>query len=122
MEKECSVLVVEDEKSIRESLQLILEYEGYRVQGAGNGREALDLLPKIQKPCLILMDLMMPVMNGWELAQVLATDGVFGAIPLIVVSAFSEKAQGIQYKEVLKKPIDLELLLSIVRRYCIGAS
>jgi CheY-like chemotaxis protein len=61
---------------------------------------------------------MMPIMNGWEVAEALASNSIFSDIPIIIISAFHEKAKGIMYKEILKKPVNLDLLLSLVRRYC----
>ncbi|MEO5970088.1 MAG: response regulator [Bdellovibrionia bacterium] len=64
-----SILVVEDEESIRENFQLLLELEGYSVFTASNGKESLRILKTIEKPCLILLDLLMPVMNGMEFLE-----------------------------------------------------
>ncbi|MEO5970924.1 MAG: response regulator, partial [Bdellovibrionia bacterium] len=58
------ILIIEDEETIRDSLQFFLEFEGYQVYSASNGREGLDILSKLDLPCLILLDLMMPVMDG----------------------------------------------------------
>jgi CheY-like chemotaxis protein len=115
-----SILLVEDDPDIQESLKDALEWEGYHVVGASNGREALDRLPGMPRPCLILLDLMMPVMNGWEFAQAVQTDVMLAAIPIVVVSAFTDEAETkkIRTREVVKKPVDLDLLLRVVKRYC----
>src|SRR5579862_4602951 len=63
----CSgILIVDDDPDIRDSLKEVLEDEGYEVNGVANGREALDYLRKSPRPCVILLDLMMPVMDGWQ--------------------------------------------------------
>ena len=110
---------IEDDAAVRETLKLVLELEGYSVATAENGREALSLLPEIPTPCLILLDLMMPVMNGWEMARLLQKDHALAAIPMAVVTAFSEQAGNVPgAKVVLKKPVDLEQLLQVVKKYC----
>ncbi len=115
-----SILVVEDEADIRLSLQEALEWEGYRVFAASNGREALARLPNMPSPCLILLDLMMPVMNGWEFAAAVREDDILATIPIVVVTAFAHEVQRrtIGEREVVCKPIDLDLLLRLVTRYC----
>ena len=113
------LLVIEDEKEIRESLRQVLEFEGYEVFEAANGKEALELLTQARQPiCLILLDLMMPVMDGWQFSELLKTDSAHNAIPVILVTAFSDKARGISSAGVVKKPFDLDALLSMVQRLC----
>jgi CheY-like chemotaxis protein len=90
------VLVVEDEDVIRETFGLALELEGYKVFTAANGKEALDLLSKIPAPCLILLDLMMPVMNGWEFIEAVQKDASLSTIPVVVVTAYGDQAKKIQ--------------------------
>jgi CheY-like chemotaxis protein len=113
------ILVVEDDEGIRETLQLALELEGYAVTTACNGKEGLAALPLMRMPCLILLDLMMPVMNGWAFAEALRDDQMLAPIPVVIVTAFPDKAAGItQARGVLKKPVELEGLLQMVRRFC----
>src|SRR5438046_2792257 len=83
------ILVVEDDPYIRESIQELLELESYTVACAANGKEALDYLEKIGNglPQLILLDLMMPVMDGFEFRRQQVTSPVLSKIPLIVMSA-----------------------------------
>jgi CheY-like chemotaxis protein len=113
-----SVLIIDDEEGIREALQLALEFEGYDVHTAANGEEGLELLDRIRRPCLILLDLMMPVMNGWEFAVAIAKSELHKSIPVVVVSAFDTQAQGLPVRSVLKKPIDLSTLLDTVHHWC----
>jgi CheY-like chemotaxis protein len=113
------ILIVEDEPMIRESLREALEFEGYKVFTAVNGRDAIETLSHIPHPCLILLDLMMPVMNGWEFLSHRCEDDFLAKIPVAVVTAAGEaKAQNLNAQVVIKKPIELELLLKWVSRYC----
>jgi two-component system chemotaxis response regulator CheY len=113
-----SILVVEDDGGIRETLKYALELEGYKVFTAANGRIAVDLLPKISKPCLILLDLMMPEMNGWEFVDAIEKDKELAAIPVVVVTAFADRSRTIKSNGVIKKPVDLDVLYSVVKQWC----
>jgi len=114
-----SVLVIEDDQGIRETLRLALEVEGYLVYTATNGKEALELLSNVPSPCLILLDLMMPVMDGWAFSEALDRDNVLATIPVVVVTAFEEKATALKKKyEVVKKPVDIDRPMNTVAQYC----
>jgi CheY-like chemotaxis protein len=110
------VLVVEDDADIRSGVRDLLEDEGYQVRTAANGREALDSLAQASRPCLILLDLMMPVMDGHQFLGKLRLQSEWADIPVVVVSAvvtaFPEVAG------FIKKPFDPEVLLSSVKKYC----
>jgi len=112
------ILIVEDDEGIREALKLTLEVGGYQVETAENGKEGIERLSAIDKPCLILLDLMMPVMNGWEFVEVLKGDPVLASIPIVIVTAFVEKAQALDAYRLIRKPVDLNLLLNFVKEYC----
>jgi CheY-like chemotaxis protein len=115
------VLVVDDQPEIRETLAEILEDEGYHVATAANGREALSCLHTDGDCSLILMDLMMPVMDGWELAAELERDPATAGIPRVVVSGAGDvprAAAALKATEFLQKPLDLDRLLSVVHRHC----
>ncbi len=117
---EC-VLVVDDDGGIRGVLSEILQDEGHRVESAGNGLEALHKLQGSTKPCVILLDLMMPVMNGWEFMHRRQDDTRLASIPVVVISAdaqVGEKAAAIGAVDYLTKPINLDRLLDTVQRYC----
>lgn len=118
------VLVVEDDIEIRYVLKEALEIEGYEVYTAGNGKEAIDtLLNTACHPCLILLDLMMPVMSGWEFLKHRHENDTLATIPVVVVSAAGErKLQEAEAEGVVKKPINLDLLLNWVNRFCRGTS
>src|SRR5262245_59582395 len=79
-----SVLIIEDDPDIREALAEILEDEGYATVLAGNGREALDHLAKSEMPALILLDLMMPIMDGWQFRDEQRRSPSYAAIPVVV--------------------------------------
>ena len=115
-EHSASVLLVEDDKDIRDAVSAVLEAEGYTVITAGNGQEALAALERGQ-PCVVLLDLMMPVMNGWDFMEEVKKSRRLADLPVVVVSAYSErKAEGV--RRVLKKPLDVNQLLAAVADYC----
>jgi CheY-like chemotaxis protein len=116
---EMSVLVVEDDFDLRDALVPILEYEGHRVVSAANGREALDRLHAMSPPSVILLDLMMPVMNGETFRAEQLRDPRLAGIPVVVVSAHpkaEEHAARMGAVGCLRKPFDVEDLLAVVRR------
>jgi CheY-like chemotaxis protein len=114
-----TVLVVDDDESIGEALELMLAFAGYHVETAVNGKDGIEQLSSIETPCMILLDLMMPAMDGWAFANALKGQMVLAPIPIVVITAFENKAQSIgNAKEVIKKPIDIDKLLGLVDAYC----
>jgi CheY-like chemotaxis protein len=116
------VLVVEDDQDIRESIAETLEEEGFSVVTAAHGGIAMENLRRAaRRPSLILLDLMMPVMNGWEFCAELRKDGANSEIPIVVLSGdarVSDHASSLGAIDVLAKPITLAQLLDVVKRYC----
>ncbi len=114
------ILVVEDDALIRESLCDALESEGYDVVMGSNGQEALALLRAMPAPCLILLDLMMPVMTGVEFLAAIRRIAGFAAIPVVVVSAWPDEAAKVSDKTqgYLKKPVSLNALLTTIQTFC----
>jgi DNA-binding response OmpR family regulator len=115
------ILVVEDDFDIRDALTQILEEEGYAVRSAANGREALDAAGNGVTPSLILLDLMMPVMNGWQFRAEQLRDARLASVPVLVISAdphLRDKIGTLGDVGVLKKPIHLDELLSAVASRC----
>ena len=117
-----AILVVDDDASIREALSDLLGDEGYRVTTATNGAEALTLLrrPELLRPCVILLDLMMPVMNGQEFYAEQQRDPALARIPIVVISAdgnIALKAAAFG-GEFLPKPVRLETVLGVLGRLC----
>ena len=120
------VLVVEDDFLIRESLLEILEDNGYEVVGASHGQDALTHLETNPiLPCLILLDLMMPVMDGRAFREEQLRRAAIADIPVVVVSAHhdvAEEVKGLQATSYLRKPVKLSELLRVVRSFCAPAA
>ena len=116
----CStVFIIEDDVDTREMLAKFLELEGYTVELASNGRQALDRFSAGVDACVILLDLMMPVMDGWEFRQHQAKDDRLKEIPTIIVSAAGrERMKQISADAYLSKPVDMDELLSRVSQFC----
>ena len=113
------VLVVEDDDEARAVLLLALEAEGFAVLGFPNGAEALDYLRTSDAPCLIAMDMRMPVMDGPTFRAALLQDARLAQIPVIVVTAYDPAiAVGLAALRVFRKPLDLTAFLDFVRKYC----
>lgn len=115
------ILIVDDDPDIRETMRFILECAGYRVLTAANGIEALDRLRGEAAPCVILLDLMMPVMNGWEFRAEQTRDPSLAVIPVIVMTGAGKAAArtaSVGVAGLLEKPVDLKVLLSAVGLYC----
>jgi CheY-like chemotaxis protein len=113
-----TVLVVDDDPEIRESIAELLNDEGYQVLVAGNGREALDQIRGGARPNLIVLDLMMPVMDGWQFLEERTRDLALKAIPVVVVSATPEALQLRDTLGFIKKPMRFDDLLAIVAHGC----
>ncbi len=114
------LLLVEDDRDLREALCQLLKDSGYDVVCAENGREALDYLADAPPPCLVLLDLMMPIMNGWEFRAEQRKNTSISGIPVVVVTADGRadlKALALGADDYLRKPIDIERLLDVVGRY-----
>jgi CheY-like chemotaxis protein len=116
---QATVLIVEDDLDTREMLGRFLELEGFRVETAENGRQALDRLEAGAEACVILLDLMMPVMDGWQFRREQIRRATLAKIPVIVVSAAGrERFEQIDANAYLSKPVDLEELLARIYEYC----
>lgn len=114
------VLVVEDDPDIQSTLATALQMAGYTVTLAGDGAEAMRHM-HAALPCLVLLDLVMPVMNGWEFRTAQQQDPTLAAVPVVVISAggrVRQKAATLGAAGFLKKPIDLDALLDVVQRHC----
>jgi CheY-like chemotaxis protein len=118
---ERSILIVEDDSDLREALSAVLRDEGYFVAVAADGREALDRLRRQWRPSLILLDLTMPVMNGWQFRAEQRQDPALSGIPVVVLSAgdhLAEQMVPLGIKDYVRKPIELNHLLQTIERYC----
>jgi CheY-like chemotaxis protein len=117
------VLVVEDDPSIREVLTTLLESDGYTVECASNGREALALIQEDVEPCLILLDYNMPVMDGRTFRLRQLQNGIHPRVPVVLYSADdSVKIDDLHVDAVLGKPIDFVQLLKLVEQACVPTS
>lgn len=112
-----TVLVVEDELELREMMRDALELNGYTVVTASDGREALDKLAGIEHLCLVLLDLLMPEMNGWEFFAAMRQRIELASVPVIVHSSVPGRAPA-GVTRVLQKPLMFDRLLAVVREYC----
>ena len=114
------VLIVEDDEDIRADLAAILSLKGFAVEQAANGLEALERM-RGGLPCVVLLDLMMPEMNGWELRAAMRSDLRMRDVPVVVVSGagrLEEAAASLDAAAVLPKPFELAQLLELVARFC----
>jgi CheY-like chemotaxis protein len=112
-----SVLIVEDELESRETLRELLELEGFRVQTAVNGREAMDALDAGgDQICIVLLDLFMPVMDGWQVIAELQATGRLASTKIVIITSAAYKAPpGLP---VFEKPLDLDKVIGEVQRLC----
>ena len=114
------IITVEDDPDIRETVAAILEGEGYEVKAYENGKQALDALRECPEASLILLDWMMPVMNGGEflVARCFLPEAV-SKVPVVVVSAFQNIARPtVGVKAFVKKPFRIDNLLEVVQKHC----
>src|SRR6185503_12550310 len=114
----CSVLVVDDDGDVRELLRVALTSEGYRVAGVPNGREALHYLRSHADTCIILLDLMLPVMDGAQFRRAQLRDRSLAWIPLVVMSSAVDaqrSAREFGARSVVRKPLDLDEVRQALR-------
>jgi len=119
------ILVVDDDPDLRVALGEILTDAGYEVGSAADGRQALEILRAGPKPDLILLDLMMPVMNGWQFLAQRAKEPAIAQIPVVAISAvgaFVQQVEPIEAAAFLRKPVALGDLLETVARFTRGAA
>lgn len=115
------ILIVDDNAEVRDALGALLESDGYRVLVAGDGRDALDILRSLEvPPSLLILDLMMPLLDGWDFRAAQARDPRLASIPVIVISAhpLAMHAKNTGAVAVMPKPADPDALLAAVERYC----
>src|SRR3954447_6592847 len=113
------VMVVDDDDDIRETLVGLLEDEGYAVVAYPTGRDAFDALKGGVLPRVILLDLMMPVMDGAEFRRAQLADPALASIPVILIPAAGlEPIKRSDYSEVLRKPLKIDRVLAVIAQYC----
>jgi CheY-like chemotaxis protein len=114
-----TILVVEDEDQSRQVLMQILELEGFKAVGASNGVEAMEYLHNSDPPCLIILDLLMPVMNGRQFLAAFLPVAELTTIPVVVVSAVDSSAvSDLGVVRAFRKPLDIDALVRTVRENC----
>jgi CheY-like chemotaxis protein len=113
------VLLIEDDADIREVLAGVLRDEGYDVGTAANGKEGLEWLRAHEPPFLVLLDLMMPVMDGYAFRAEQRADPALKQIPVVVITAgtMDERVKAMDLNGAFKKPIDLNVLLDTVEKF-----
>jgi CheY-like chemotaxis protein len=112
-----TVLLVEDEGDLRDMMRDALEMNGYSVIAAEEGQAALDAFDRVEHVCLVLLDLLMPGMNGWDFLAKMRARPDLARVPVVVhTSAPDQAPEGVT--SVLRKPLDLARLLSVVRQHC----
>jgi len=111
-----TILVVDDEADIRDSLRDALEDEGYTVLVAANGRDALAQLPRLKPPCAIILDIIMPVMNGVDFYATMQADPRYADVPVIVSTSDASRAPSGVF--IMKKPLRVDRLLSALTKLC----
>lgn len=113
------MLVVDDDEGIRESLVELLADEGHRSVGTSNGHEALQILRSNGRPCVILLDLMMPVMDGATFRTQQLSDPALSGIPVALITAAGpQRVATVHADVVLPKPLSIDMLLAVVAHFC----
>lgn len=121
MNKPPTILVIDDDDDLRETVCMLLKLAGYDVTAAANGREALDLLESAEVPNLILLDLMMPLMDGWQFRAEQKKRAKLANLPVLLLTASRNLGKlpiDVDAKDILLKPFASEDLLGAVRRHC----
>ena len=116
--RKVNVLVVDDQEVIRDTLQTALDDEGFTVETAANGQEALEILGR-WKPCVVLLDLMMPVMDGWAFCAEQRRSG--DTTPVVLLSAAGEladEAKTLCAAGFIAKPFDIDHVISAIEGVC----
>jgi CheY-like chemotaxis protein len=112
-----TILVVEDDHDTRVALRDAFEAQGYCVFSATNGRDALRVLPSLAAPVLVLLDQNLPLMTGDEFLRAKITDNKIASIPVIVMSAVSDRTQGLGASAFFSKPLDVDTLIDKVNTF-----
>lgn len=116
-DEKSTILIVEDEAESRDTLRELLELEGYRVETAVNGREALDILEAHgEQICIVLLDLFMPVMDGWAVIEQLRSDGRLERTKIVIITSAPYRAPA--GLPVFEKPLDLDKVMTTVGSLC----
>jgi CheY-like chemotaxis protein len=112
------VLLVDDDEDLRDSIAELLRRRGYRVATADDGHAALAIIATTQLPCVVLLDLVMPGMDGWKFLALVQADPVMSSIPIVIASGHAATHAPTGIAGVLHKPFDLQELYEVVARHC----
>ena len=112
------VLLVDDDEDVRDSLGDVIKLRGFSLQTASNGLEALQLLQNEGLPCVILLDLVMPVMDGWQFLTKLQALPELSSVPVVVISAHAASNPPTGVDRILAKPIELADLYAAIEEHC----
>lgn len=113
------LFLIEDNKAISDSLVWAIEYEGYSVIAKSNGQEAIDFLKENDKPSLILLDMILPILNGWKFREYQHSDDQLTHIPTILMSAMNELEKCVKIfpnELLLPKPFNINELIKIIKK------
>lgn len=113
-----SILVVEDDIDIRSALVQILRMEGHATAEASNGKEALEYIRNNPKPCMVLLDMMMPIMTGRQFLDVFKNEPDSSSVPVVIISAVADRIDTSGAKEFIRKPLEVSKLLEVISKYC----
>ncbi|HXU73582.1 MAG TPA: response regulator [Polyangia bacterium] len=112
------VLLVDDDQDLRDSVADLLRQRGYTVATAEDGHAALAIIAGARVPCIVLLDLVMPGMDGWKFLAVVQADPTLSAIPIVIASAHAATHAPAGTAGVLRKPFDFDELFTMVARHC----
>lgn len=113
-----NILVVEDDIDIRSALVQILHMEGHTTAEASNGKEALEYIRNNPAPCMVLLDMMMPVMTGRQFLDAFKNEPDNAKVPVVIISAVADRIDTTGAKEFIKKPLEVSKLLEVISKYC----
>jgi CheY-like chemotaxis protein len=120
--KNTTILIVEDDEDIGRNLQTLLQLTGYSPVLVQHGKAALDYLRGTESlPAFILLDLTMPVMDGFEFRTHQEQDPKFGHVPVVIMTADGNaalKRQRLRADDFIRKPADVQMFLTMAKRYC----
>ncbi len=116
-----TVLVVDDNDDVREAFVALLLMHGYHASGASSGSRALEQLREGLRPCVVLLDLRMPEMDGWTVWARMHAEPTLASIPVVMVSGDPEqsrRAEALGMRNFIRKPVDADKLVATVARFC----
>ncbi|HXH75324.1 MAG TPA: response regulator [Bacteriovoracaceae bacterium] len=115
-----NILVIDDDPGIRQMMQDVLEIYGYNVLTACDGGQGISTLTSMKHPpSVIVLDLMMPGLNGWDFLDFQRNNPQYADVPVVICSAYGESAKSVRAQKVLVKPVKLDSLVGAVRTYCV---